>query len=205
MTFGLPPPAATKTLITAKMKASTMYYKVYLQDMAFDGKSFGLNASDYNEGTFWGALVDSGTTLTLLPSKVYYRAAQLFDEKAAHLKLPKAKSIFDARCWPLNVSNAGMSVFPTFSIQFEGGTRVKVRPEHYMFLHPSVADATHYCNGLANNGYSGLVLGALFMRYFRVTIDRRTQLVRATAPVIQCGTRVLVPLLDSLMFGRVLK
>ena len=29
--------------------------------------------------------------------------------------------------------------------------------------------------------------------------------VRATAPVIQCGTRVLVPLLDSLMFGRVLK
>ena len=27
----------------------------------------------------------------------------------------------------------------------------------------------------------------------------------ATAPVIQCGTRVLVPLLDSLMFGRVLK
>ena len=36
-------------------------------------------------------------------------------------------------------------------------------------------------------------------------MDAPDDAVRATAPVIQCGTRVLVPLLDSLMFGRVLK
>eukprot|EP01043_Picozoa_sp_COSAG02_P103580 COSAG02_NODE_39592_length_415_cov_0.920886_1_plen_138_part_11 len=51
-----------------------------------------------------------------------------------------------------------------------------------MFSHPSVEDPTHFCYGNLDNGNAGLVLGSLWMRHFRLTIDREQ------GPVFDTGT-----------------
>ena len=47
-----------------------------------------------------------------------------------------------------------------------------MRPTQYIFVHPSEQAPTHYCLGVLDNGPTGVVLGAIFMRHTRMTIDR---------------------------------
>lgn len=67
---------------------------------------------------------------------------------------------------------------PALQLEFAGASSQTLHAVHYMFSHPSVEAATHYCNGnFDNTGYSGSVLGSLFMRHLHITIERTEQMV----------------------------
>eukprot|EP01051_Picozoa_sp_SAG22_P028388 SAG22_NODE_9991_length_559_cov_1.454348_1_plen_185_part_11 len=88
------------------------------------------------------------------------------------MNLGTGRTIDGVRCWEVDRVPAGIAAFPTLSIGFAESGIHEFSPVHYMFNHPSVGRATHYCNGVDNNAPHGLVFGALFMRHFRTTIDR---------------------------------
>ncbi len=156
----------------------------------------GIEQNIFNSGQ--GVLLDSGTSLNYFPRSAYRRFLSVF-KKEMHqsgVKLPQAEEVEGASCWSIASmsdssaaasSGSGYSKFPELHMQFGSkgngvssdqhgsasrASRLRLRPTQYMFVHPSEEAPTHYCLGVLDNGPTGVVLGAIFMRHTRMTIDR---------------------------------
>ena len=157
----------------------------------------GIEQSIYNSGQ--GVLLDSGTSLMYFPRAAHRRLLSVFHKEMRELGilLPKAEEIEGASCWTIETvggssaaasSGSGYAQFPELHVQFASkgngvaadqhgsasrASRLRLHPTQYIFVHPSEEQPTHYCLGVLDNGPSGVVLGAIFMRHTRMTIDRR--------------------------------
>lgn len=156
----------------------------------------GFDVGTYNSGQ--GVLLDSGTSLIYFPRSVHRRFKSVFKREVRELgiRLPEAEEVEGATCWSITAlgdspaaasSGSGYAKFPELRMQLDSkgngvpadkhgtsnrASMLTLRPTQYMFVHPSEEAPTHYCLGVLDNGPTGVVLGAIFMRHTRMTIDR---------------------------------
>jgi hypothetical protein len=157
--------------VSTPLVADSHYYKVDVRAIRVGTRALTLGVALRHQ-LQTDTIIDSGTSIMYWPDSAHALFHAAFDLAAAGLRLGAARIIEGARCWPVGRAAAGIASFPTLSIEFAEAGLQEFSPLHYIFSHPSVGAATHYCNGVDTNGNSGLVFGALFMRHFRTTIDR---------------------------------
>lgn len=169
--------------IVADLMRHKKYYALRVLSLGLGNTIIPAPQSAYRSGR--GVVLDSGTSLIYVPHAVYNHARVVLAKETKHLHLGPEEEIDGALCYKADDQKypLGISMFPKLKIRFgrigdsADETVHVLHPVHYMFLHPELRNPTHYCFGILDNGPSGTVLGALFMRHFKTTIDRDTEKV----------------------------
>ena len=185
------------------LRPHNKHYIVGMKNLMIADTDLGVDQTVFNSGQ--GVLLDSGTSLIYLPRAAYRRFGSVFARECGHmgLTLPNKEVVEGADCWaiaglgsaatPEGATNgSGYAMFPELRLQFASkgngveadatgsasrSSLLRVAPAQYMFVHPSEEQPTHYCSGVLDNGPTGTVLGAIFMKHTRMTIDRAAQMV----------------------------
>ena len=190
VSFGAQPPTNAPAVTT--MKPNGKYYILTLLNGKLGNTDLDVSSAVFNSGQ--GVLLDSGTSLIYLPHSAYMRFRTAFAKETQKLSLGRPTVVEGADCWPVEkvkggraaaVSGVGLEEFPTLHLVFAGAATMDLHPVHYMFLHPSEDEPTHWCSGVLDNGPTGTVLGAVFFRHQEVVIDRKTGRVHFTPN--ECG------------------
>uniref|UniRef100_A0A7S0RJ26 Peptidase A1 domain-containing protein n=1 Tax=Chlamydomonas leiostraca TaxID=1034604 RepID=A0A7S0RJ26_9CHLO len=152
----------------------THYYTVKIEQMTVGGSKVNVAASVYAQG--YGAVLDSGTTFTYLPTAAFNSFSDLVDKAAKSKGLqrrPGADPQYNDICWkgaPDDVKRLH-TVFPEVEMAFGGGAVLKLRPLQYLF----VLGGGSYCLGMFDNGGSGSLIGGITVRDVILQYDRRNQ------------------------------
>jgi len=175
---------------TVMNNGQLLYYPVNLVDLKVNGKSLGMNSSSLNGN--YGALVDSGTTLTILPSAVFAQLRAVFESMCSSYNLPGVcnaqtnQSIFDGNCVPMTEQDR--SAFPTISYGVDKIGDLTVSNVQYLISQNSTSqDVLTWCLGIQASPDTEIVtiLGDTFMRGFYVIFDQETESV-GFAPQSSC-------------------
>lgn len=152
------------------------YYNVGLQGISLGQKLLGVAMGEYAQG--YGAVLDSGTTFTYLPTAAYNAFLGLLNDALQGKGLHRSSGSdpqFNDVCWrgAPHDFKALDKVFPTGSITFAGGASVALTPQRYLFM----VGRGEYCLGMFDNGWQGTLLGGIIMRSVLVQYDKRHQRV----------------------------
>lgn len=111
------------------------WYNVEINDIKVGNQSIGLSWYDLN----WNSvIVDSGTTLLILPSDIFAAVQKQFValcSRGVNLpgvcnSPPKSQDLFQGACIPLTAQQ--VQLFPTFSINFPGIGDLPIQPIDYL-------------------------------------------------------------------------
>lgn len=151
------------------------YYAVQIKDMLVGKKSLGLKPSQYGQ-----TIVDSGTTLLVLPGaafkRVYHHMKDLCKEGRdlpGVCGVKKSQGIFGGYC--VKMSEKQRASFPDLKVKLSGTGDLSIDSSAYL-----VAQQGYYCLGIANGGDSPglpLILGDVFMRNKLVVFDAENKQV----------------------------
>eukprot|EP01062_Namystynia_karyoxenos_P019977 TRINITY_DN17557_c0_g1_i1.p1 TRINITY_DN17557_c0_g1~~TRINITY_DN17557_c0_g1_i1.p1 ORF type:complete len:560 (+),score=117.50 TRINITY_DN17557_c0_g1_i1:167-1846(+) len=151
------------------------WYVVQLNCMTLGGTVISSDPEDFGDLT----IVDSGTTMTLLPYAVMQRIKRVLLSDWGHLPhvtAPHPYSIFDAgQCF----SDIDPSAFPSLTYTFAGGAAVTVTPENY-FSTAFQDGMVFYCFGITGGDLptqwrvapTQTILGDTFMSATHIIFDR---------------------------------
>jgi len=158
-----------------------LYYPVNMTDFAVGSTSLGYGADTYNGGTL-GAIVDSGTTLLLIPPNAYTSFENTLLGMCPGLHgicdVSAGNRLFDGVCY--SFTNAQLDAYPTVTV-FINGIPFVIQPDAYLYTFNS-----YRCLGVANgiNGF-GSILGDVFMQNWHVAFDRTSSRI-GFAPLSTC-------------------
>lgn len=164
------------------------YYTVYLNDVSVNGNSIGVDPKFYN--TFPGSIVDSGTTLLILPSKAFSALNQTFQAMCKTVNLvgicsTNGRGLFDGACFDLTTSQ--LAAFPPISFSFKSGSStssVSISPDTYL-QQGFCLGKTKYALAIVAGGRVSAILGDTFMKNFETLFDVQNSRV-GFAPVKSC-------------------
>eukprot|EP00882_Tetradesmus_deserticola_P025713 GHRQ01028270.1.p1 GENE.GHRQ01028270.1~~GHRQ01028270.1.p1 ORF type:complete len:487 (+),score=162.78 GHRQ01028270.1:773-2233(+) len=152
------------------------YYNVGLQSISLGKKPLGVSIGEYAKG--YGAVLDSGTTFTYLPTAAFQAFLGLLTEALQGQGLHRSSGAdpqFNDICWrgaPHDFKGLA-KFFPTGTISFVGGASFKLTPQRYLFL----VGRGEYCLGVFDNGWQGTLLGGILVRDVLVQYDTQHQRV----------------------------
>jgi len=175
----------------------TDYYNVNLQKLLLGPYTVASGSS----ATFGSAIVDSGTTLTLLPQNVYSSLQSYFQTYYYYLPLVTgSETLFEGYCF---LSSTSIGQFPTIYFLFNGVT-VPMGPQNYIYQTLDTQGRTAYCLGIEVSSDGNTILGDTFMRGQYVVFDQQNNRVgfgptNAVPSYPISGASSLVPSLLFLM------
>lgn len=175
MTLGSSIPSGIQwTPVTKKL-----WFVVTMNDFKVGTSSLGYGSSAYAD-----AIVDSGTTLFLMPNSPFNTMKQKFQGICSVTNLvgvcgvAPGKSLFDGECYKM--TPAQINAFPSVSVSLAGVSPLTLQPSDYLL------DQQGYkCLGIQNSGGSGTILGDVFMQKFNVFFDMGQNRV-GFAPLSTC-------------------
>jgi len=161
----------------APSPSQQLYYTIQLTDMKIGGTSLGISATTLN-GEF-GALVDSGTTLMIIPDDAVNALKLKLTALCTTVNLPgicntaAGQSLFDGYCYQM--TPADIANFPDFAVSAKGLTTDLTVPAS-IYLIPQ---QQYMCLGIttAGAGNALCILGDTFMTAFNVVFDQETNSV----------------------------
>jgi len=164
------------------------WYNVEINDIKVGNQSIGLSWYDLN----WNSvIVDSGTTLLILPSDIFAAVQKQFValcSRGVNLpgvcnSPPKSQNLFQGACIPLTAQQ--VQLFPTFSINFPGIGDLPIQPIDYLWQGAGVPNT--YCLGLYMMDGLGVIIGDIFMQRYHVAFDKNLDRI-GFAPITTCPT-----------------
>ena len=174
MTLGLN--GHSNSAISWSPRVGDAYYAVKTEQLLIGGKA--LNVSPKVINGKYGALVDSGTTLIILPNKAFSALQTAITAVCSSYKLPgvcnapKGQSIFDGQCFdmtPTDIQN-----FPTFGVKISGISQ----PQTITSVKYLVHQGNQLCLGIVPSGDEDVtILGDTFMRGFYIVFDQASSSV----------------------------
>jgi len=151
------------------------WYTVYLNDWQLGGKTLGVSQYDLN---YNGVIVDSGTTLLIIPSWVMTPLKKAFLDMCSTVHLvgicgvKSGQSLFDGQCYPMTAPQ--VAAFPPMQLAFPGINSLAIMPSDYLWQGAGVPGV--YCMGVQEMG-GGLpiILGDVLMQRYHVVFDRHQE------------------------------
>jgi len=162
------------------------WYNVNVTGMKVGGTALALNSAAFNNPV---SIVDSGTTLLLVPTTVYNSIKSALQARCPGLVgicgVATGQSIFDGYCYTMTATQ--LNTYPNVSVVLNGITSpLNVTPQHYMRGIVS-GGRTYYCYGIGLGGSFGTILGDVFMGGYHVAFDRIHNKI-GFAPTSTCPT-----------------
>jgi len=152
------------------------YYSVKLEQVLVGGKALSVSEKIIN-GKF-GALVDSGTTLIILPNEVFSGLKAAMQAICSSYKLPGVcgvsdkDSIFNGNCFDMTQDDKDH--FPDFAVKVAGIDKVQNIGSIKYLVH----QGNQLCLGIVSSGDEAVtILGDTFMRGFYVVFDQASNSV----------------------------
>ena len=165
LTFGYNAPASTKwTPVTKKQ-----WFVITLNDFTVNGQPLGYKAHDYAD-----AIVDSGTTLMILPNAPYNTLVQRVKSMCSTVDLPgvcntqSGQSIFDGYCY--SMTEVQIKRFPVIAAQIPGWGSLTINPHDYLIPGSSTMGSS-YCWGIAAGGPTMTILGDVAVQNQNIIYD----------------------------------
>lgn len=162
-----------ETLHTGPLKYTTLRIKrrrftVELEDIKVAGQSSG-SLSEYTAG--YGAVMDSGTTYSYLPTRAFNSFREAFNKGCT--RCPERSSRpgpQEHTCFQLTEQEKEQrdSLFPPLEMLLSGGVVLRIPPSQYMTMSGS---AGQWCVNIYDNGNSGTLVGANLLQHFNVVYD----------------------------------
>ncbi|KAK7269058.1 hypothetical protein RIF29_21773 [Crotalaria pallida] len=112
------------------------HYNVNLKDIEVDGDVLQLPTDIFDSGNGKGTIIDSGTTLSYLPTMVYDQIMRKLLAQQPGLKLYLVEEQFTCFQYTGNVDSG----FPVVKFHFEDSLTLKVYPHDYLFTYNEKAD-----------------------------------------------------------------
>jgi len=150
------------------------YYVVQFNDLQVDGKSLGIDPSVYNSDP--GAIVDSGTTLFIIPMKAFTAMYTAFKAMCSSVSLKgvcgmsQSQSIFAqggaSQC--AKMSSDDIAQFPNITVLLDGVIPLSIGGAQYLF---PLSEGC-YSMGVVGDSGGGTIMGDVFMQAFAVVFDR---------------------------------
>ena len=155
-----------------------LWYIVVPEAMSIGGHIVASTSSDFGRMS----IVDSGTTFTFIPSRIYDNIKSVLQTQYPHLPhvgspgSDDSDTIFNVgQCF----TNIELSAFPVLKVRFVGGGVAVIPPQNYFTIADSAGDA-FYCLGFAPSGgndysisESQSIFGDSFMSALYVVFDRQ--------------------------------
>jgi len=149
------------------------YYTVQFEDLLVSGTSLGIDEKVYNSKP--GAIVDSGTTLFLIPTSAYSAMFTAFNKVCSKTSLPgvcgksMSSSIFASggasTC--AKMTSSDIANFPTVTVQLQGAQALTISGGDYLI------ELSSGCYSMGIGSISGgTIIGDIFMQAFEVVFDR---------------------------------
>jgi len=157
-------------------RAFKAYYSVSLDSISIAGKTLSVSQKVLN-GKF-GALVDSGTTLIVLPQTVFDAVEAAMKAVCSTYKLPgvcgvsQKDSIFAGNCFDMTQDDKDH--FPDFGVKVTGISQVQTIGSIKYLVH----QGNQLCLGIVPSGQESVtILGDTFMRGFYFVFDQASNSV----------------------------
>ncbi|XP_044463311.1 aspartyl protease family protein At5g10770-like [Mangifera indica] len=132
----------------------SLFYDIIVTGMAIAGEHLPVARSEYSKS---GGIIDSGSTITSLPSSLYAPLRSAFRKKMSNYKMlkPGSNADFDT-CY--DFSKYDEVVIPKISIFFKGGVELELDVKGILFVYGK--DLRQACLAFqAGSGEPSLVLG----------------------------------------------
>jgi hypothetical protein len=147
------------------------YYNVKVTGVAVSGKALPIDMALFDQG--YGSVMDSGTTFTYLPTAVFKAFAGAVEAAVLKKGLKRTAGLdpqYDDICWKNAPTSfeALRSVFPTATLELQGGVVLELLPHRYLFM----AAVGEYCLGMFDNKDHGTLIGSITVRNMLVEYDK---------------------------------
>jgi len=160
------------------------WYVVEINDIKVGNQSIGYSWFWLNQNSI---IVDSGTTLLIVPSDIFGAIQKLFVALCSKVNLPgvcnapKSSNIFEGACIPMTPQQ--LQLFPTFSINFPGIGDLPIQPIDYLWQGAGVPGT--YCLGIYSMDNIGIIIGDIFMQRYHIAFDKNLDRI-GFAPIATC-------------------
>ncbi|KAL8210435.1 hypothetical protein R6Q57_004872 [Mikania cordata] len=149
-------------MVYTPLVQSQPHYNVNLQSISVNGQTLSIDPSTFaisdNQG---GTIIDSGTTLAYLAEGAYMPFVDAITQSVSQSVQPLISK--GNRCYLITSSVS--DVFPTVSLNFEGGASMHLRPQDYLLQQNSVNGAQVWCIGFQTISNQGItILGDLVLK-----------------------------------------
>jgi len=154
------------------------WYVVWLDDFRFNNMSLGLSQSQLNANT---VIVDSGTTLIVVPQNVYQAIAKVLLKMCGTNNMPgicgnppNGSQLLAGDC--IQLSNEQLAIFPNLTIYLYEILPLTIYPTDYLWQ--GAGQPGYYCLGIYQMSDTfPIILGDVFMQRFHVVFDRNEDVV----------------------------
>jgi len=161
------------------------WYGVEIEDILIGGTSIGFSSWDLN----WnGVIIDSGTTLLIMPSDIYGGIQKVFQSMCSKVPLtgvcgnmPANETLFGGAC--LTITDKQVQQFPNFTINFSGLGLLSIQNIDYLWQGTGVPG--QYCLGIQAMDGLGVIIGDIFMQRYHVAFDKNLDQI-GFAPISTC-------------------
>ena len=175
-----PPPQSVKLSFTPLVPSKTPYYAVTLEALELAGAPLRVDAAAFAVG--YGAVFDSGTTFSYLPTAAFAALLAALEAALAAAargegpggagaaaaakalrRAPGPDPAYPDVCWrgAPDAFRGLEAVFPAARLKFAGGAALALPPHRYLFL---VGPPGTYCLGVFDNGAAGTIIGGIAAR-----------------------------------------
>lgn len=143
------------------------FHSVSVKSLSVGG---GANSSVASIDVGEAAILDTGTNVLLLPSKLM-KALQA--AMCADASLAQCKALWANEC--VSLTDAEVAAYPPLSLQLDAGVSLRMSSADYLLLgSPLATKAGQYCLGIRDGGHaggSGFIIGDTTMRNYYLVFD----------------------------------
>ncbi|XP_058110295.1 aspartic proteinase 36-like [Magnolia sinica] len=148
-------------IVYTPLVQSQPHYNLNLQSIAVNGQTLSIDPAVFATSSNRGTIIDSGTTLAYLAEEAYdpfVNAITAAVSQSVHSFLSKGNQCF-------LISNSVDEIFPSVTLNFQGGAALVLRPEDYLLQQGSVNNAILWCIGWQKVQGQGItILGDLVLK-----------------------------------------